>query len=136
MDGRWVCLRAAPCGPNRNAALCHDVVEPSYGGLNAWRSTGAGLWAPYFLSLLAHGYSELRQFDEAAQRITEATTGIRNSGERWNEAETCRRWARLRLGRLHRVTGLAVSSWNQSSSIYRAAGGTASEGLALPSSRT
>jgi predicted ATPase len=66
------------------------AVQVMTSGLNAWRSTGASLWAPYFLSLLAHGYSELRQFDEAQQRITESTTGIQNSGERWNEAETCR----------------------------------------------
>ena len=59
-------------------------------GIKAWRSTGATLWVPFFLSSLAHAYADLKTFDDAWERITEAMTAVETTEERWFEAETNR----------------------------------------------
>jgi predicted ATPase len=67
-----------------------DAVHMITSGSSAWRSTGATLWAPYFLSYLARAYAELRIFDDAWHCSGEARTAMDTNGERWFEAEVNR----------------------------------------------
>ena len=59
-------------------------------GLTAYRSTGATLCLPFYLSYLARAYAELGQFDDAWRCIGEAMTLIETTKERWCEAEVNR----------------------------------------------
>ncbi|MFQ5946574.1 MAG: AAA family ATPase, partial [Anaerolineae bacterium] len=59
-------------------------------------ATGARIWQPYRLSLLAEAYEKAGQTDEAQQALAEALTVARNSGERYWEAE------------LHRLAGMLL----------------------------
>ena len=59
-------------------------------GITAWRSTGATVWMPLYLSYLASAYAELGQFDDAWRCIGEAMTAVETTKERWCEAEVNR----------------------------------------------
>ena len=59
-------------------------------GITAWRSTGATLCLPLYLSYLATAYAELGQFDDAWRCIGEAMTAMETTKERWCEAEIYR----------------------------------------------
>jgi class 3 adenylate cyclase/predicted ATPase len=56
-------------------------------GITAWRSAGATLYVPLYLSHLTRAYAELGQFDHASRCIGEALTAIETTKERWCEAE-------------------------------------------------
>lgn len=74
-------------------------------GLAAWRATGAELYWPYWLALLAEGYGRLGQTEEGLTTLTEALNTAHKNGERFYEAE------------LYRLKGellLALSQENQS----------------------
>jgi predicted ATPase len=59
-------------------------------GIVAWRSTGANLWLPFFLSRLARAYAELGQFEEAWRCIGEALNAVETTKEKWCEADILR----------------------------------------------
>jgi predicted ATPase len=59
-------------------------------GLTAYRSTGAGVWLPYFLALLAKTHGERGQADEGLRVLAEAVALIDKTEERWWEAELYR----------------------------------------------
>jgi predicted ATPase len=59
-------------------------------GFSAWRSTGATLWTPAYLSHLAKAYADIGQFDDALRSIGEATTALETSKETLFEAEVHR----------------------------------------------
>jgi predicted ATPase len=61
--------------------------------LTAYESTGAAIWRPYYLTLLAEGYGRVGATEEALQVLAEALSGVQKTGERVWEAE------------LHRLTG-------------------------------
>ena len=65
-----------------------DAVKIIAAAINAWRSTGATLLVPAWLSSLAHPYAELGQFDDAWRCIGEALTTTETTNERWYEAYT------------------------------------------------
>ena len=67
-----------------------DAVQMITSGITAWRSTGATLYLPSWLSYLAAAHAELGQFDEAWRCIGEAMTTIETTKERWFEAEVNR----------------------------------------------
>ena len=62
-------------------------------GLAAWRATGAGVFQPYYLALLAEAYGADGQAEEGLRVLAEALTVVDNTAERYWEAE------------LHRLTG-------------------------------
>jgi predicted ATPase len=55
-----------------------------------FRSTGATIFVPLFLSMHGSAFAELRQFDQARRCIGEAMALAEASGERWFDAETYR----------------------------------------------
>jgi predicted ATPase len=67
-----------------------DAVRMTTSGLKAWRSTGATLWVPFFLSSLARAHADLKKFDDAWHCCTEAMTVLETTEERWCEAEVQR----------------------------------------------
>ena len=67
-----------------------DAIHIIPSGINAWRSTGATLYLPFFLSYLARAHAELGQFDDAWRCIGEATTAMETTKERWCEADVHR----------------------------------------------
>jgi predicted ATPase len=67
-----------------------DAVELIISGITTWRSTGATLFMPWFLSNLARAHAELSQFDDAWRCIGDALTAIETTKEKWHEAEVNR----------------------------------------------
>jgi class 3 adenylate cyclase/predicted ATPase len=59
-------------------------------GITTWRSTGATIWMPFYLLLLARAFAELGQHDEAWRCIGEAMSAVETTGERWCQAEIYR----------------------------------------------
>jgi predicted ATPase len=67
-----------------------DAVQMITAGITAWRSTGATLFLPSWLSYLAAARAELGQLDEAWCCIGEAMSTTETTKERWFEAEVNR----------------------------------------------
>jgi class 3 adenylate cyclase/predicted ATPase len=64
-----------------------DAVQMITSGIAAWRSTGATMYLPSWLSNLAGAHAELGQLDEAWRCIGEAMSTVETAKERWFEAE-------------------------------------------------
>ncbi len=56
----------------------------------AYRATGAGLFRPYFLALLADAYLEAARTQEGLQAVEEGLTAVEKNGEHFWEAELYR----------------------------------------------
>jgi predicted ATPase len=56
-------------------------------GLTDWRATGAEIWRPYFLALLAEAYETAGQIDAGLDAVDEALLVARTTGEHWWDAE-------------------------------------------------
>jgi predicted ATPase/class 3 adenylate cyclase len=67
-----------------------EAVQMMTSGITAFRSTGATLWMPWYLSYLARAYAALDHFDDAWRCIGEATTAVETTKEKWCEAEIYR----------------------------------------------
>ena len=67
-------------------------------GIAAWRATGAELYMPYHLALLAEAEAKDGQATEALSRLAEALARATKTGEQWFDAE------------LHRLKGGVLSS--------------------------
>ena len=67
-----------------------QAVEIITSGISAWRSTGATVYMPLFLSPLARCYAELGKFDDAWRHIGEAMTAVEATKETWFEADVHR----------------------------------------------
>jgi predicted ATPase len=59
-------------------------------GLNDWRATGAEIWRPYFLTLLAEAYATAGQIDAGLSAVDEALLVAHTTGEHWWDAESHR----------------------------------------------
>ena len=70
-----------------------DAVWAITSGITSLRSTGATLYEPRHLSLLAMAYAELGQPEDARRCIDDAIDKVERSKEKWGEAE------------LHRIAG-------------------------------
>jgi predicted ATPase len=74
-------------------ALAGDLsngVTALSSGIAAWRSTGANIWTPFFVSQLAHAHAELGNFQQAARCIKEAIRAVEITKEKWCEADIFR----------------------------------------------
>jgi class 3 adenylate cyclase/predicted ATPase len=68
-------------------AKASDAVDVLTSGIAAWRSTGATVYIPWFLSNLAKAHADLSQFDDAWRCLGEAMTAVETTKEKWCEAE-------------------------------------------------
>ena len=64
-----------------------EAVQMMTSGITGFRSTGATVWDPFYLSYLARAHAELGQFDDAWRCVGEAMTAAETTKERWFEAE-------------------------------------------------
>ena len=78
-------------------------------GLAAFRATGAELWRPYYLALLAEAYGKVGQAEEGLTVLAEALAVVDKTGERYYEAELYRLKGTLTLQKF-RVSSSRVSS--------------------------
>jgi class 3 adenylate cyclase/predicted ATPase len=67
-----------------------DAIQMITSGITAWRSTGATVWLPLYLSRLTRACSEFGQLDEAWRCIGDAMTMTDATKEKWSEAEVNR----------------------------------------------
>jgi predicted ATPase len=66
-------------------------------GVAGYQATGAGIMRPYYLALMAEALAMTGELKEALRLLDEAEAAVRNSGERWYEAELYRHKGRLML---------------------------------------
>jgi len=64
-----------------------DGISLLRSGLTAYRATGAGLWMPHYIALLARASEIAGQIEEAATLLDEALLITDRTGERWFAAE-------------------------------------------------
>jgi predicted ATPase len=76
-----------------------ECVEPIRAGIAAYQATGAELYRPYFLGLLAESYGRSGCTDKGLQILTEALELTETTGERLYEAELYRLQGQLLLAR-------------------------------------
>ncbi len=67
-----------------------DAVQTITSGLAAFRSTGATMWMPLYLSYLTGAYAALVKLDDARRCIDDAMTAVETTKETWYEAEVNR----------------------------------------------
>jgi predicted ATPase len=66
-------------------------------GLAAYQASGAELWRPSFLALLAHAYRKGGQIEAGLSVLTEALETVSKTDERWYEADLHRLKGELTL---------------------------------------
>jgi predicted ATPase len=77
-----------------------DAAQKISSGITGWRSTGATVCQPTYLSYLTRAYAKLGQFDDAWRSISEAVAGVETTKELWCEAD------------IHRIAGeITLMSW-------------------------
>jgi predicted ATPase len=67
-----------------------EGIEQIKQGLSAYRATGAEIFRPYWLAVLAETHGIMGQPEEGLAVLTEALTLVDSTGERWYEAELYR----------------------------------------------
>ena len=98
--GRWL-----------NTGQRTESVEQIRAGVAAYRATGAEIYRPYFLGLLAEAYGNRGRPDAGLEALAEALTRVETTGERLYAARDLYRLkgqlllARS-LGQLHRGRGV------------------------------
>jgi predicted ATPase len=77
-----------------------DAVTSFSSAIPTFRSTGATIFIPLFLSMRGLAFAELQQFDQARRCIGEAMALAEASGERWFDAEVQRIAGEIELASL------------------------------------
>ena len=73
--------------------------------LTSYLATGAELWRPYFLALLAETYGKVGQSEEGLRALSEALALVDTTGERYYEAELYRLKGELTLQKQAKAQG-------------------------------
>jgi class 3 adenylate cyclase/predicted ATPase len=100
-------------------------------GLIAWQATGAELFRPHLLALLAEGYGRAGQVEEGLGVLAEALGAAHKSGKRFYEAELYRLKGELSL-KSRQVEGKSMTSQNKSE-VWRPASDVPSPQFPVPS---
>jgi predicted ATPase len=88
-------------------------------GIEAWRSTGATMFLPMWLTRLAAAYADLGQLGDALRCIGEAKSTVEKTGERWYEAEINRIAGEIALQSPERDTAKAESYFECALAVAR-----------------
>ena len=96
-----------------------DAVKMITSGYAAFRSTGAKLLTPTFLSYLASAYVDLGQFDDAGGCIGEAIMAVETTTERWWEPEIHRMAGEIELRSPERDAARAQASFEHALQVAR-----------------
>jgi predicted ATPase len=67
-----------------------SAIEMITSGIASFRSNNQTFWLPLFLCCLASAYAEIGRHEEAWRYISEATTTLQATAERWCEADVHR----------------------------------------------
>jgi predicted ATPase len=67
-----------------------EGIGQMHQGIAAWQATGAEVFRPYSLGLLAEAYGKAGQAEEGLPLLAEALAAANNTGERYYEAELYR----------------------------------------------
>jgi DNA-binding winged helix-turn-helix (wHTH) protein/predicted ATPase len=78
-----------------------EAVSLLHGGSSAYRATGAEVWMPHHLALLAGACEMAGQIDEAVTLLDDALHIVERTGERWLAAELNRHKGQLLLRQGH-----------------------------------
>ena len=70
-------------------------------GSAAYRATGARVWIPYHIALLARAYEIAGQIEEGLTQLDDALQIVERTGERWLDAELYRQKGQLLLRQGH-----------------------------------
>jgi predicted ATPase len=97
-----------------------NAVQMITSGMTAWRSTGATLFIPWYLSNLLRAYSELGQFDDAWRCIDEAMAAVEKTRETWDEADIYRIAGELALMSRQQNAAKAEAYFDRALAIARA----------------
>jgi class 3 adenylate cyclase/tetratricopeptide (TPR) repeat protein len=117
-----------------------DAVKTMTIVMTGWRSMGASLYTPLWLSYLTRAYAELGKFDDAARCISKAMTVVTTTGETWCEAEVNRIAGEIALrlpegdaakAEAHFERALAIARQQQAIGQGAASARTARSGLRL-----
>jgi predicted ATPase len=96
-----------------------DAVPMIVSGIAAYQSTGATIYIPWHLSLLALAHAELSQFDQARRCSAEAITVVETASERWVEAEVHRTAGEVSLMSLGRHAAEAEDHFERALTVAR-----------------
>jgi predicted ATPase len=96
-----------------------DAVEIISSAVTAFRSTGATVWIPSYLSYLARAYSELGRFEDAWRCTDEAMAIIGTSKETWFESEINRVAGEITLRSSHRDQEKAETCFKRALTVAR-----------------
>jgi class 3 adenylate cyclase/predicted ATPase len=97
-----------------------DAVTSFDSSITIFRSTGATIFVPLFLSMLGSAFAELQQFDRARRCIGDAMALAEASGERWFDAETYRVAGEIELRSSERNGPNAQRYFEQALGVARA----------------
>jgi DNA-binding winged helix-turn-helix (wHTH) protein/predicted ATPase len=96
-----------------------DAVDIISSAVTAFRSTGATVWMPSYLSYLASAYAQLGRFDDAWRCTDEAMAIIGASKETWFEAEINRVAGEITLRSPHRDPEKAEEYFKRALAVAR-----------------
>jgi predicted ATPase len=88
-------------------------------GIAAFRATGAELYRPYFLGLLAEAYGRSARTDEGLEALDEALTLVDRTGERFHESEFSRLQGQFLLTRSMEQAQAAEACFQRALTIAR-----------------
>jgi predicted ATPase len=91
-----------------------EGVARLHQGLAAWQASGAQVFRPYCLALLAAAYGKGGQVEEGLNTLAEALTLVDNTEERWYEAELYRLKGELTLQGANQKKSCRVGNAHQS----------------------
>jgi predicted ATPase len=103
----------------QQAGQAQEGVEQMHQGLRAYRATGAVLFQPYFLALLAEAHGTMGQPEAGLTALAEALTLVDSRGERFYEAELYRLKGKLLLQQSLDNQAEAETCFQQAISIAR-----------------
>jgi DNA-binding winged helix-turn-helix (wHTH) protein/predicted ATPase len=109
-------LSGCVSGATGNALDAVDIIGSA---VTAFRSTGATVWMPSYLSYLASAYAELGRFDDAWRCTNEAMAIIGTSKETWFEAEINRVAGEIALRSPHRDPEKAEGYFKRALTVAR-----------------
>src|SRR5262249_53507522 len=89
-------------------------IEQLHQGSRALRATGAEVWRPYLLPLLAEAHGVMGKPEEGLSALADALTLAETTGERWYEAELHRLKGELLLQQNAANQAEAESCFHQS----------------------
>jgi predicted ATPase len=88
-------------------------------GIAAWRATGAEIWRPYWLALLAEAYGKVGRAADGLSVLSEARATVQSTGEHCWEAELLRIQGELLLKQMFTDEQEAESCLHQAIDVAR-----------------